>query len=365
MKQFAYIQLQYIEMKYPKNPHYSNTTIKRAGQDIRTCTIDSAEYKSAVQIVNDWRGAHGFPMHVIAKSLRRRTMKYRKPIVAQRLKRLPTIINKLSREPDMALSRMQDIGGARAVVNKTNEVYDLLSFYQKSRKFSPHIKVKDYISDPKPGGYRGIHVIFKYDKSMSRSRDSAEYAGLRIEAQLRTQLQHTWATAVETMGTMRGEEYKSGQGSADWLEYFALTSAAFAILESSPTPKRFHGLNIIQIGQRMKELDNAHRIIEQVTGFAYAANMIDNKKIGGDYNLITLDVKNYKVRVESFKESDLEQASEAYRKVEERIAKGESLESVLVSAGKLKSLKLAYPNYFLDIGSFYDKIDILYSGIAK
>lgn len=38
------------------------------------------------------------------------------PIVAQRLKRVPTIAGKLLREPGMKLSRMEDVGGVRAVL---------------------------------------------------------------------------------------------------------------------------------------------------------------------------------------------------------------------------------------------------------
>ncbi|HEY8886597.1 MAG TPA: RelA/SpoT domain-containing protein [Candidatus Microsaccharimonas sp.] len=350
-------------MKYPINPHYSNTTIKKAGNDIRLYSIDSEEYKNAVKTINNWRVAHGFPMSIVAKSLGVRTRKYKNSLVAQRLKRLPTIINKLGREPDMALSRMQDIGGARAVVNTVSDVYDLLAYYQKSRKFSPYIKTRDYIAQPKPGGYRGIHVIFKYDGSMSPSQQSDDYTGLSIEAQLRTQLQHTWATAVETLSTMRGENYKAGFGHADLLEFFALSSAAFSILEESPAPDRFEGMNIVEICKSMIKLDDTNNILGQITGYAYAADIIDSKHIGGDYNLITLDVKKHIVDITSFSSDQLEVASEAYRKTEERAARGENIESVLVSAGKLKSLKLAYPNYFLDISSFYEKIHVMYSTI--
>ena len=35
---------------------------------------------------------------------------------------------------------------------------------------------------------------------------------LRIEMQIRTKLQHIWATAVETMGTFLGQALKSRQG---------------------------------------------------------------------------------------------------------------------------------------------------------
>ena len=37
-------------------------------------------------------------------------------IVSSRLKRLPTILDKLARHPNMKITRMQDIGGARVIL---------------------------------------------------------------------------------------------------------------------------------------------------------------------------------------------------------------------------------------------------------
>ena len=42
--------------------------------------------------------------------------------VSQRLKRLPTIVDKLRREPTMKLSQMHDIGGCRVVLESAAEV---------------------------------------------------------------------------------------------------------------------------------------------------------------------------------------------------------------------------------------------------
>ena len=44
----------------------------------------------------------------------------------------------------------------------------------------------------------------------------------KVELQLRTRLQHAWATANEIVGTFRREELKSGEGGPDWLRYFVL-----------------------------------------------------------------------------------------------------------------------------------------------
>jgi hypothetical protein len=57
------------------------------------------------------------------------------------------------------------------------------------------------------------------------------YIGRRIEIQIRTRLQHSWATAVEAIGLFRGENLKGNQGSKEWLRFFKLMSAEFAEAE--------------------------------------------------------------------------------------------------------------------------------------
>lgn len=50
-------------------------------------------------------------------------------IVSQRLKRSPTILNKLGRYPAMKYSRMEDIGGCRAILPGRSEVEVLFAAY--------------------------------------------------------------------------------------------------------------------------------------------------------------------------------------------------------------------------------------------
>ena len=58
-----------------------------------------------------------------------------------------------------------------------------------------------------------------------------QWQGLNTEIQIRSQFQHQWATAVETVGTFTGDELKFGRGSVDWLRFFALVSSFIAGLE--------------------------------------------------------------------------------------------------------------------------------------
>ena len=71
-------------------------------------------------------------------------------------------------------------------------------------------------------------MIYKYHSEKS------EYDGMLIEIQIRTHLQHIWATAVETMGIYLNQNLKAGQGSKDINRFFALISSLFAYIEQQP-----------------------------------------------------------------------------------------------------------------------------------
>ena len=57
-----------------------------------------------------------------------------------------------------------------------------------------------------------MHLVYKYINPIC-----PDYDGLFVELQIRTRLQHTWATAVETMGTYLEFSLKSSEGPEDWL----------------------------------------------------------------------------------------------------------------------------------------------------
>lgn len=105
-------------------------------------------------------------------------------IIAFRLKRIITIVNKVLRNPKMQLNRMGDIAGIRLILNNDDQVYRALSFIENEFEISGSIR--DYIKDPKKIGYKGVHVYVK---------DPTH--GKRIEIQLRTREYHNWSTLVE------------------------------------------------------------------------------------------------------------------------------------------------------------------------
>src|SRR5260221_13038809 len=189
-------------MAFYSVPAESKNQINKAGKILsgRIPNSITDEFENAIKLTSKWRACHAYPINTFQSTLRTKLKNggYINYIVAQRLKRLPTIIDKLKRYPAMQLTTMQDIGGVRAILNTVKDVYNLRKEYAKSIHFKPMlINEYDYINHPRnEDGYRSLHLVFKY-----KNIQNPNYDDLKIEMQIRTKLQHAWATAVETMGT--------------------------------------------------------------------------------------------------------------------------------------------------------------------
>ena len=98
-------------------PLYTKGTVERAGRTLANSLASPDELSEALAVINNWRSSHSFPLNTMQVGLRRRARQVDpEALVAQRIKRLSSIEAKLRRFDRMSLSRMQDIGGARAVV---------------------------------------------------------------------------------------------------------------------------------------------------------------------------------------------------------------------------------------------------------
>lgn len=334
-------------------PEYTKGQVNRAGELLANrATIDLGAYPWAFRVLANWRACHAYPINTFQALLRQKLKSIdSNAIVAQRLKRAPSIILKLQRFEEMKLARMQDIGGLRAVVSSVARVRRLELAYRTATFKHKLVSSKDYIENPKTDGYRSVHLIYRY------SNDRApEYDGLSIELQIRTRLQHAWATAVETMGTFLGHALKSGQGERNWREFFATASAAIAVVEKSPQVPGYERSTPRQIFRRVAEEERNLRVLEKLSGFAIAADRITRGSGKGAYHLVILDSAARNVSIRPFALARLEQANLEYAEIEARASAGEPIEAVLVSAGPIDALRKAYPNYFLDTQAFVTEI---------
>jgi ppGpp synthetase/RelA/SpoT-type nucleotidyltranferase len=203
----------------------SRKQITKAGKRLRDAQLGgefgSEQLLEYLQLVSDFRKAHAYPLQMVAAKTRYYVGQHcpEPMLVAQRLKRLPTIIEKLVRTPAMALVTMEDIGGCRAVVTDESQIRAMVAHMNRRWK-SIIVRERDYIVDPKPEtGYRAYHLV-------------VEKLERRIEIQIRTQGQHAWAEFVEQTDRRNpGLGLKAGTAPAEVLEYFRLGAELTAALE--------------------------------------------------------------------------------------------------------------------------------------
>lgn len=182
--------------------------------------VDYPKQRAALEVLRRFRAAHATPLTKANMGLRSvvRTEGCRVE-VSQRLKRVATILDKLTREPTMQLANMQDIGGCRAVLENIGEVRRVQKRFSKNR---PPSRVNDYVDGPRSSGYRAVHLVVEYDDR-------------NIEVQLRTWVMHEWAFTVERLGGRLQADLKSGRGPRPVLELLEAISQAMALEERGET----------------------------------------------------------------------------------------------------------------------------------
>ncbi len=347
-----------------KKPEYTKREINEAGKKIIDPNITTEELGRALSVIDNWRAAHAYPMHTFAINLRRQVESIEGAVVVQRLKRLDTICGKLQRYTDMNLYRMQDLGGCRVIVPTIADVYKVKTQLEKSRMRHEQKTPKDYIANPNPNtGYRGIHMIYKY-----RSEKTTDFNGLLIEIQIRTKLQHLWATAVETVGVFTGNGLKFNQGSDKWLLFFKLVSALFSVEEGTPIVDGAPS-DVWELVQSIIMLEQELGAIEKMSTIGIAAKNVGHfkKHTANGYYLLVLDLDASKISITAYEgaEKGLDDATAAYNEIE-RIKGDKHIDAVLVSAQSYETLVDAYPNYFANISEFIETlIQVLQTNIDR
>lgn len=329
-------------------PNFTRGQISRAGAALIAEGNETDAMEAALALVNHWRACHAYPINTFQATLRWRLRKVcPAALVATRMKRLPSIVKKLQKNKGMQLARMQDIGGLRAVVDSVAQVRKLHEIYTNGSLVHELVDTDDYIQSPKPTGYRSLHLIYKYKNALAPA-----YDGLCLELQIRTRLQHAWATAVETIGSFLNQALKSNEGPDDWLDYFKVVGSAFALMEKCPVAEQFAGEEPEEIYKRCVELEKQLDVRRKLNAFAVAANAITSSNAGGNFHLIILDAVERTVTISSFGKRRLDEANAAYAEAEKVAFEHPDMQTVLVTTGSIDSLRKAYPNYFLDTKQF-------------
>jgi RelA/SpoT family protein len=338
-------------------PKFSRADVDAAGNTLREFMSRSdavpAGLDHALEVINNWRSAHSFPLNSLQVGLRDNAHAvFRDALIAQRIKRLASIALKLHRLKRLQLTGIQDIGGCRAVLSSVSHVRRLDERYRKSRSKHVLVRRKDFIGEPKESGYRGIHLIYCY-----HSDRKTTYNGLQIEMQLRSRIQHAWATAVETVGTFLQESLKSSEGSEDWLRFFAVTGSAFALMERSPTVPGTPAQKSV-LRDWITEAVQRLQVEKKLTAYAKALTIIQGPRhTGAYYFLLALDPAAESLNVTSYAITEFNRASAEYLEAEKKLKDVPGGQAVLVSATSVEGLRRAYPNYYLDTELFRAYLD--------
>lgn len=267
-------------------PEYSKSAVGRASKLVGRGKGTSAELADARTVLSNFRSAHAFPLNAVTVTVRQKALLVNpNAVVAQRLKRLPTILDKLTRIPTMSVTTMHDLGGCRVVFDEVDEVDKLVEvLLELPRARNRVTRVYDYLHDdpgPKGSGYRGIHLAYEYGAS------KPEYHGLRIELQVRTKLQHAWATAVETMDLFSGSELKYGKGESDVIRFFVLVGSLMARKEgTAPVP----GAEVPDrdLLAELARLEASVGIVRRLQGYA---SIVSSHATSDRRNALTLELR--------------------------------------------------------------------------
>ena len=84
-----------------------------------------------------------------------------------------------------AMTRINDTVGLRIICHFLDDVYYIAAWLETCPEIRV-LKVKDYIANPKPNGYRSLHLQVEIK--------TGDGAGLHAEIQLRTMAIDTWTT---------------------------------------------------------------------------------------------------------------------------------------------------------------------------
>ncbi|WP_157934339.1 RelA/SpoT domain-containing protein [Microvirga ossetica] len=281
---------------------------------------------------------------------------------AARLKRMQAIRRKLKRMDDkstpLGLNQLQDLGGCRAVMNTMDDVDALVCAI---REWFPHEcrGENDYIRQAKSDGYRCHHLKYAYKGKGA----TTVYEGRRIELQVRTVLQHSWATAVEAVGLFRGEELKSGKGSDEWLRLFQLMSSEFAVAERCDP-----AIGMLSSRQRMRELKElnkalgAVKVLDDLSHAVHWATDAITPHNRPAYYLISYDNETRQVTVSPYFKTHYAIAGYESAESLDNISGLDTTNVVLVEADKVDNLTRAYPNYFGDVQLFKMQLNALVHG---
>ncbi len=326
---------------------FSRSQLNKAGKTVLE-NSNLLQYAEALTLIDDWRAAHQPILDTLSEQVARLLAANGVAVAfsSKRLKRMSSIIGKLMHNPGMGLGGVQDIGGARFAFE---DIPTLLAasrlLHEKSLENFTLKATYDYVQKPKESGYRSIHFVYKY------LSEDKELDGMLVELQIRTRLQHTWATAVETAELISQSPLKASAGDEHWQNYFKLVSAIFAREEAQPTAPAFADCTAKDFCTQYDSMERQYRFTEQLNALVGAVRTATEQSFSQGYVVVHIDYLKRVAQLRHFTAQEVASANELYAKVESALTPDAGA-VVLVSVSDMNELREAYPSYFLDANGF-------------
>lgn len=339
---------------------YSKADLDRAGERIRLGNGDSND----LGLLDNWRTSHLYVLNTFQSSLRSRRTRFPNGgaiTIAQRLKRRPTIIDKLGREQGMLLSRMHDIAGCRLIFPNIDDLKNFREGVLSSRAAHELVGKKDkynYINCPKSSGYRGVHDVYKYNVG---STGGVKWNGLRIEIQYRTGIQHAWATAVEISDIVNATRLKFSQASESISRLFLLCSEILVRAHEKMNGfcAELTDSDIISEYDNLENESHAILRLRNLTSSEFQRFARSSRL----FILINYTSGEMEGKLEAEGFPDYARAAVRYSEVETRLQ--DVADVVLVGASQQDAIKLAYTNYFSDASGFISMLDAALQSLRR
>lgn len=119
----------------------------------------------------------------------------RNPIesVSSRVKSMPSIVDKLNRKGKKVCvsevyKSLDDVAGIRIVCSFVDDIYQIANMLIRQDDITL-VEVKDYIQNPKPNGYRSLHLVVEVPIFLSNRKRH-----MKVEIQIRTIAMDFWAS---------------------------------------------------------------------------------------------------------------------------------------------------------------------------
>ena len=208
----------------------------------------------------------------------------RNPIryIKQRVKRPNSILEKLHRRGfeislDSMIKNLNDIAGIRVVCAYERDIYDIAQMLTKQDDVKL-ILTKDYIKNPKPNGYRSLHLLIEIPVFFS---DRKQF--VKVEVQIRTMAMNFWATIEHSL------QYKYKENIPEYIQQ-KLLDASEAIIEVD------HEMSDVR--DEIMDAQNSHRkketlvkdILNNIQNLYKVANQREVTKIQDEfYKVYVLD----------------------------------------------------------------------------